>query len=231
MSWPSTRSRRPPPSAASTPSPIRDYRTWHQDYDDPASSLSQRLRVVQQRLAEQLTAAPPGSLQLISMCAGQGRDVIPVLEHHPRRLDVRAALLEIDEENVAIARASATRAGLDRVEVVQVDASRSDPYAPYVPAAILLACGIFGNISNADLEGTVRKLSMLCREGATVIWTRHWKEPDVIDSIQRWFLESGFRNLSWDALENERKMGIGVAQLTGRPLPYQPGVKFFTFIR
>ena len=187
--------------------------------------------MVQQRLAARLVAAPPGSLQLISICAGQGRDVIPVLEQHPRRLDVRAALLEIDAENVAIARASASRAGLDQVEVVQVDASRSDPYASYVPAAIVLACGIFGNISNADLEGTVRKLSMLCAEGATVIWTRHWKEPEVIDSIQQWFVESGFRNLTWDALENERKMGIGVAQLVGPPLPFQPGVKLFTFVR
>lgn len=144
---------------------------------------------------------------------------------------MRAALLEIDADNVGYARASASRAGLDQVEIVQVDASHSDPYASFVPAAILLACGIFGNISNADLEATVRKLSMLCADGASVIWTRHWKEPDVIDSIQQWFVESGFHNLSWDALENERKMGIGVTQLVGRPLPYQPGVKFFTFVR
>jgi hypothetical protein len=165
------------------------------------------------------------------MCAGQGRDVIPVLERHPRRNDVRAALLEIDPDNVAFARASAAKAGLRQVEVHEVDASNSDPYAPFVPAEILLACGVFGNISNADLEGTVRKLSMLCREGAAVIWTRHWKQPEVIASIQEWFSESGFRNLSWVALENERKMGIGVAQLIGPPQPYMPGLRFFTFVR
>ena len=187
--------------------------------------------MVQQRLAERLAAAPAGPLQLISICAGQGRDVIPVLQRHARRGDVRAALLEIDEENVSIARRLAAGAGLTQLEVVQVDASFSDPYTPFVPSEIVLACGIFGNISNADLEGTVRNLSMLCRPGAAVIWTRHWKQPEVIASIQQWFFESGFSNLSWDALENERKMGIGVAQLIASPLPFSAGHRFFTFLR
>jgi hypothetical protein len=187
--------------------------------------------VVQRRLDERLAASPAGAIQLISMCAGQGRDVIPVLERHSRRSDVRAALLEIDEENVSIAAGLATGAGLTQVQVVQVDASISDPYAPFVPAEIVLACGIFGNISDADLEGTVRNLSMLCRPGAAVIWTRHWKQPEVIAGIQQWFSESGFSNLSWDALENERKMGIGVAQLMAPPLPFKAGHRFFTFLR
>jgi hypothetical protein len=165
------------------------------------------------------------------MCAGQGRDVIPVLERHPRRKDVRAALLEIDPENVAFARAAAAGAGLSQVEVHEVDASSSDAYAWFVPAEIVLACGIFGNISHADLEVTVRKLSMLCRQGAVVIWTRHWQQPEVIASIQEWFSESGFKNLSWDALENERKMGIGVAQLIGPPQLFMPGLRFFSFVR
>ena len=155
-----------------------------------------------------------------------------MVRDHPRRSEVRAALLELDAENVAIAREAAERAQLqDRVEVVQSDASASDVYAPYVPAHVVLACGIFGNVSRADIEGTIRHLSMLCHEGAGVIWTRHWKEPEVIDSIRRWFSESGFRNLSFDALDNDRKMGVGVAQLTGAPLAFKPGYRFFSFLR
>jgi hypothetical protein len=100
------------------------------------------------------------------MCAGQGRDVIPVLRDHRRRIEVDAVLLELDPENVAAARSAAASAGLDRVAIVETDASSSDVYAPYVPADIVLACGIFGNISDLDLEGTVRNVSMLCRPGA-----------------------------------------------------------------
>ena len=210
---------------------MRDYRDWHRDYDDPASALSQRLAVVQQRLAERIDAAPPGPLRVISMCAGQGRDVIPVLGRHPRRKDISAALLEIDHDNVAYARRLAATAGLERVAAVEADASTSDPYAPYIPAGIVLACGIFGNISDADLETTVSHLSMLCQPGASVLWTRHWKQPEMIGRIRQWFAESGFEDLGYDALENERKMGVGVVRLAAKPRPFVPGFRFFTFVR
>ena len=91
-------------------SKLRDYRAWHRDYDNPDSPLSQRLKTVQRRLSELLTAAPAGPINLISMCAGQGRDVIGVLPHHPRGADVRAVLVELDPENVEFARASAANA-------------------------------------------------------------------------------------------------------------------------
>lgn len=210
---------------------MRDYRAWHRDYDDPASALSQRLRIVQQRLADQLDAAPAGPLRLISICAGQGRDVIPVLARHPRGGDVRATLLEIDSANVADARQQASSAGLKQVAVIQADASTSDPYEAYVPADILLACGVFGNISDSDLENTIRHLSMLCRPGASVIWTRHWKRPEIVSSIRKWFEESGFDDLGFEKLDNEAKMGVGVSRLRGTPERFVSGYRFFTFVR
>lgn len=193
--------------------------------------MAQRLRVVQQRLNERLTAAPEGRLQLISMCAGQGRDVIPVLARHPRRNDVHAVLLEIDAENVEVARRAAAQAGLTSLDVVETDASNSDAYAPYVPADIVLACGIFGNISDTDIERTVRNLAMLCKPNASVLWTRHRREPDLTPGIRRWFRESGFEELNFDPLDNEAKTSVGVAHLTGTPRPFKPGLHFFTFVR
>jgi hypothetical protein len=38
----------------------RDWRAWHDAYDDPGSSLARRLAVVQARIADALAAAPPG---------------------------------------------------------------------------------------------------------------------------------------------------------------------------
>jgi hypothetical protein len=57
-----------------------------------------------------------GEVRLISLCAGQGRDLIGVLTGHPRRDDVRARLVELDERNVVLARQVA---GLPGVEVLQ----------------------------------------------------------------------------------------------------------------
>jgi len=210
---------------------VRDYEAWHRQYDDPTSTLAQRLAIVQRRLGERLAATPSGAVRLISMCAGQGRDVFGVLPDHPRRGDVSAVLVELDHRNVEVAGASARRTGLAQVEALEGDAAVSDIYAPFVPADIVLACGIFGNISDQDLERTVRNLSMLCQTGASVIWTRHRNEPDLTPRIRSWFAESGFDELSFDAIDNESKSGIGTVRLTGAPLPFQPGFRFFTFVR
>ena len=82
----------------------RDWVAWHRGYDDPGSLLSRRLELVQGHLRAELERAPAGDVRLISLCAGQGRDVIGVLAGHPRRGGVRARLIELDERNVAVAR-------------------------------------------------------------------------------------------------------------------------------
>ncbi|MBO0808127.1 MAG: SAM-dependent methyltransferase, partial [Actinobacteria bacterium] len=74
---------------------VRDWRAWHERYDDPGSSLALRLCAVQQQITAILDDAPPGPLRAISMCAGQGRDLLPVLARHPRGRDVTARLVEL----------------------------------------------------------------------------------------------------------------------------------------
>ncbi len=91
---------------------------WHTPYDDPGSSLSRRLAVVQRRLRDALDGAPPGPVRLISLCSGQGRDVIEVLADHPRRTDVTARLVEAGARLVADARDLAEQAGVDGIELV-----------------------------------------------------------------------------------------------------------------
>src|SRR5687767_8302828 len=79
----------------------QDWQEWHERYDDPRSSMSRRVAIVQRMLRRALDAAPLGPVSLISMCAGQGRDVIGVLTDHPRAPDVRALLVELDARNAA----------------------------------------------------------------------------------------------------------------------------------
>lgn len=210
---------------------LRDYQAWHDQYDDPTSSLAQRLRIVQARLRELLLRAPAGPIRVISMCAGQGRDLIGILPDHPRRPDVTAVLVELDPRNVELARAAAVNAGLTQVEVIAADPSISDIYAPFVPADVVLTCGVFGNVSDVDVENTARNLSMLCRTGAWVVWTRHRRQPDLTPRIRLWFGETGFEELSFDAPPNSTASGIGTARLTAPPLAFKRGFRFFTFVR
>jgi hypothetical protein len=206
----------------------RDWAEWHRDYDDPGSLLSRRGERVQGHLLAELDRAPAGELRLISLCAGQGRDVIGVLTGHPRRGEVRARLIELDERNVAIARQAARAAGLDRVEVLQADAGITDACAGAVPAEIVVACGVFGNISAGDIQATVAALPSLCAPGALVVWTRHRSPPDLTPEIRSWFGEAGFAEEALD-ISQDGFMAVGAHRLTGEPSPLIPGRRLFTF--
>ena len=158
-------------------SPVKDWVAWHAAYDDPSSPLSARLRCVRSHLSEAIDRVPSGQVSLVSLCAGQGHDVIGVLPHHPRRGDVRAVLVEADPRNAGLARRAAARRGLSGVEVRQADAGLVAGFADVLPADVLLLCGIFGNVSDRDIQHTVQASPALCRPGATVIWTRHRRRP------------------------------------------------------
>ncbi|MGH9250784.1 MAG: hypothetical protein ACRD0W_14855 [Acidimicrobiales bacterium] len=140
---------------------------WHVDYDNPGSALARRLRVVQALLGRALDTAPPGPVRLLSLCAGQARDVLGVVPGHPRRNDVRARLVELDPDNAAAAREGIRRAGLDQIDVLAADAGTTDSAVGAVPADVVLLCGVFGNITDDDIEGTIRATPMLCASGAT----------------------------------------------------------------
>ncbi len=105
----------------------RDWGEWYDEYDDPASSLSRRLADVRRLLAADLdarAAAGQRSVRLLSLCAGDGRDTIPVLAARPD-LDVDACLVELDPVLADAARAAATAAGVE-VDVRTADAGAFD---------------------------------------------------------------------------------------------------------
>jgi D-aminopeptidase len=206
----------------------RDWFAWHQLYDDPSSHLAARLALVQGHLRAELARLPAGPVQLISMCAGQGRDVIGVLAGHPRRADVRARLVELDPRNAAAARRAAAAAGLDGVEVVTADAGNTDAYAGAGPARIVVACGIFGNIADGDIASTIAALPGLCAADAVVLWTRHRRPPDLTPAIRGWFAAAGFTQEAFDTPAGA-SFSVGAHRLTGEPRPFEAARRLFTF--
>jgi hypothetical protein len=205
-----------------------DWHAWHAEYEAPASSLARRLRVVQDKIRLALDGCPPGPLRVISLCAGQGRDLLQVLAEHPRASDVRSRLVELDARNTAVAEETSRAAGLDQVEVVTGDAALTDHYRGMVPADIVLACGLFGNIIDEDIERTIDSCSQLCATGGTVIWTRGRSAPDRVPLICDWFSERGF-DLQWLS-EPDAGFGVGVHRFTGVSRPLTPGVRMFSFV-
>jgi len=207
----------------------RDWVTWHAPYDEPGSNLDRRLRWVQRRIGQALDEARPGPIRVLSLCAGQGRDLLEVLPDHPRRDDVAGLLVELDERNVAHARAQAEAEGLDAIEVLQADASNSSAFATGVPADLLLVCGVYGNISDEDIATTVRHLPELCAPGAVTFWTRHRGAPDLTPAIRQWYMDAGFEEVAFDS-EDGFLFGVGTARLTVPPPAYVPDRHLFDFV-
>ena len=206
-----------------------DWSEWHEADARPDSRLAARLAAVRGEITRCLDVTAPDPVRVVSACSGDGRDLLGVLSQRSDASRVTALLVERDAELASRARASAGNLSA-RVEVRQADAAQSDVYADAVPAELVLLCGIFGNISDADIRTTVAAAPQLCAPGAEVIWTRHRGEPDLTPSIREWFAEAGFEEVTFIAPDAD-DWSVGVHRLASDPLLLEPGRQWFTFFR
>ena len=210
----------------------RDYLEWHDGYERPGSHLHRRLQVVIRMIRRALRRAAPGPVRVVSLCAGQGADLLGAADGNPRAHDLIGRLVELDPRNVERARLRIDELALeDRLEVVEGDASMSDAYAGAVPADLVLACGIFGNISDEDIERTVRFLPSLCAPGAWVLWTRHPQDADAVRAPPG--MARGRRARAGRARDRHRRPATASAlnRLVVDPPPFELGQHLFTFTR
>jgi hypothetical protein len=156
--------------------------------------------------------------------------VIDVLATHPKRAFVSALLVELHPTLVAFARDRAARAGLNQmVRIVEGNAAQCRWYAHDVPADLVLVCGVFGNISAADITDTIEALPEFCGPGGHVIWTRHRRPPDATPAIRAGFAAAGFTELAFVAPE-DTVMTVGHHRLDGRTRPFDPKRTLFDFV-
>jgi len=207
----------------------RDWYAWHDAYNDPGSGLSRRLAWVQDRIRAALDSAPPGPFRAVSICAGQGRDLIGALAAHPRRGDVTARLVELDPRNTEVARRLAAAASLPGLEIVTGDAALAGQYAGLVPADLVLACGLFGNITDAHVGRMIGYCTQLCATGGTVVLTRARWEPDLVPRICEWFEERGFERAWLSEPQAEFPQCCGAHRFTGTPAPLEENAVMFAF--
>ena len=207
-----------------------DWSQWHQAYGRPGSGLADRLDAVRAEIRRWLDQQRPGlQVRVVSLCSGDGRDLLGVLGERPDADRVSAVLVELDPALAARARESAR--GLPAsVEVRTADAAASDEYRGAVPADLVLLCGIFGNIDDDDIHETIKAAPQLCAPGAEVVWTRHRRRPDRTHDIRRWFAETGFEEVAFVAPDDDA-WSVGVHRLVGEPVALRPGQRWFTFVR
>jgi hypothetical protein len=207
---------------------VTDWVRWHAAYDEPDGACARRLAVVQEQISLALDRAGPGRVGLLSLCAGQGRDVLPVLAAHPRGGDVGGRLIELDPALCATARASAPPG----VEVMQGDAGTTAAGAGATPADLLLLCGIFGNVGDDDIARTIEAVPSLLRTGGTVVWTRHTGAPDMTPRVRTWFAEAGVVETAFvTGLRYGQKWAVGAGTLQAQSACCGPDRRLFSFFR
>ena len=211
--------------------PINDWADWYRAYDDPASSLSRRLTVVRQRIGETLDdLAGRNAARIVSLCAGDGRDLLPELATRPA-VAADVVLVELDPVLAAAARRHVEDLTLSGVDVRTADAGRAASWADAVPVDLLLLCGIFGNVSQEDIAATVAAVPSVLAPRGFVIWTRGRFAGglDLRPVIRRWFVDAGAEGIAFDG--EPESFGVGVNRLVGPPATSPPPERLFEFIR
>ena len=184
---------------------------WHDDYDRPGSSLARRLEVVKGHFQTALNAVGP-SPTILSLCSGDGRDVIGVLTGRPAKVG-RAVLIERDQELTDRANRAAAAAGLSEIEVRCRDAGLVESFVDALPVDVLLLCGIFGNIDHGNVKRMVEFVPSLVSAGGYVLWTRGGSTPDRRPEIRKWFVEVGLEEVAFDGAPEP--YGVGLNRLNG----------------
>ena len=211
---------------------MRDYLKWHDAYDDPNSDLSWRLSQARSYIRQALDHLT-GPVTVLSLCAGDGRDVLQVLADRDDSSRVHTTLIELHPVLAQRAREFAAEARLTGVTVRSQDAGNTAAYAGSVPADLVIMMGIFGNISDDDVHRTIETAPQLCKSGATLLWSRSTNGSDRNASVRGWLSEAGFTELDYlefDQDEGERA-ALGSARYDGPPQTLARGQQLFTFLQ
>jgi hypothetical protein len=210
---------------------VTDWVDWHRAYDDPTSSLARRLDVVRRRLGEALDVVPAQRPRVLSLCAGDGRDVIPVLAGRAASRRVTAVLVEQDEVLARRAADAAAAAGLDGLEVRSGDAGDPRVFDDVLPVDVLMLCGILGNIEHARVANVVVSVARILVLGGFVIWTRGGSEPDLRPQVRDWFQSAGFDEVAFDGAPEPYGVGLNRLADTSATDPRTLPQPLFTFVR
>ncbi|BAT56144.1 hypothetical protein NOS3756_51460 [Nostoc sp. NIES-3756] len=208
----------------------KDWYEWHDLYKTEPR-LQQRLEIVQEFIAYSLNASPDGALRVVSVCAGDGRDLLGTLKNHPRAKDVSARLVELNPQLVERGRATIEALGLAKqIEFVNGDATIASNYVGAVPADIVIVCGVFGNLTDeAELGRLLDNLRFLSKQGAFVLWTRgHSQGIAHSDTVRRILSASEFAEVNFK-LTATGDMGVGIHRYQGENLPQPKEQQLFVF--
>ena len=218
---------------------MTDWNKWLARYDNPQSPFSRRLLTVQRLIHRRLDRTAPHPVSILSLCAGDGRDILEVLSDRDDAARVKATLVEVEPRLCVLARARVTENALTGIEIKQADAGTTDTFAGGSPADLVILVGVFGNISDTDVRATVEILPAFCKPNALVIWSLRRKprrhpvhqsyqnDHERVEKVREWFDAERF--LEVFSNRNDAAFHVGAYRFKGEPPALPPARRFFSF--
>jgi hypothetical protein len=208
-----------------------DWFEWHRVYANPSSRASLRLVAVQRAIRQAIDELPPGAFHVLSLCSGQGHDIIGVLADHARRADADVTFVDADPRNIEHALTRAGEAGIDHVHGVVGDAGLSDSVAGVPRASLLLLVGMVAHLRPSDFVQLIGALPQICDEGAIVVWNRRPGAATAwsLRSARRAYRDAGFVDAGF-TLPTSEVSRVSAERFVGVPAPLVPGRRWFTFV-
>jgi hypothetical protein len=177
------------------------WNAWYKHYHT-SPNLQTRLRIVRRQIRAAVHERPAGPVRLLSICAGDGRDVITALADHPRRDDVQATLLDTHRDAIERGQATVARIGMEKqIRFRAADATKAVSYQGIVPADVVLVSGVLGHLLPDSVTTLIRSLPGLCRPGGELVWNRHLTISNgcrMVPEIRRLLGKHGFQELHFE---------------------------------
>ena len=198
--------------------------SWHDNYEDETSTPYKRTLIVKKLIADYLINK--NNITILSICAGQGRDVLTSLN-----ADTCAYLIDVDKECVDYAQSYVNKNDLYNVFVIEADASLISTYIDNnIPKAdLILICGVFGHLSLEDINITAQSLKQLIKPNGSVIWTRHKFDNDITKEVRDLFELAGYQEEAFIS-PKEEPFSIGMYKLIQDTIEPIYDLKMFDYI-
>jgi SAM-dependent methyltransferase len=209
-----------------------DWTHWYKHYD-ATPRIQARLRVVQRQIIEFVNECPAGPITIVSVCSGDGRDLVGALADHPRRNGVAAWLLDAHADTFDRGKEAARAAGLERqLHFVLADATRADSYRDIVPADLVLISGVLGHLRPDGVASLLSALPMLCKPGGGVILNRGLLLNDgarQVPAIRQILRSTGFEEMDYEVTSADGFACLR-ARLAGPSRPLDTDRVLFEFV-
>jgi 2-polyprenyl-3-methyl-5-hydroxy-6-metoxy-1,4-benzoquinol methylase len=197
---------------------------WHiEKHSDPNSYTSQRMTDIGLVIEEYLKDTVHRS-NIVSVCAGQGLDLIPILRQYPNSAD--AYLIDIEQQNIDHINKIST--GLEGIHTYAADATVSNTYINNkIPRAnLLLVCGVFAHLTSEDQSIFIQNMRSLLKPGGYVIWTRI---DEYLNDIHEKFENNGYKKIDLSHI-NLSTGSVGMSRLKESIKTLHPDKQIFNFL-